>query len=117
MAPRAAKLTMPALMPAACFYENQYGLWVFMLFGLSTRKSSNAPDSHKVKLQDLSDWFPLSKHSVHVSPVRRGRLLLLLVVAVVMPASVVTGGNCIKIGLPGKLILSERKGLWEVILS
>ena len=27
------------------------------------------------------------------------------------------GGNCIKIGLSGKLILSKRKGLWEVILS
>ena len=28
-----------------------------------------------------------------------------------------TGGNCIKIGLPGKLILSKRKGLWEVLFS
>ena len=27
------------------------------------------------------------------------------------------GTNCIKIGLPGKLILSKRKGLWEVIFS
>ena len=27
------------------------------------------------------------------------------------------GGNCIKIGLPGKLILSKRKGLREVIFS
>ena len=27
------------------------------------------------------------------------------------------GGNCIKIGLPGKLILSRRKGLREVIFS
>ena len=27
------------------------------------------------------------------------------------------GGNCIKIGLPGKLILSKRKGLREIILS
>ena len=27
------------------------------------------------------------------------------------------GGNCIKIGLPGKLILSKRKGLWEVLFS
>ena len=26
------------------------------------------------------------------------------------------GGNCIKIGLPGKLILS-KKGLWEVLFS
>ena len=25
------------------------------------------------------------------------------------------GGNCIKMGLPGKLILSKRKGLWEVL--
>ena len=28
-----------------------------------------------------------------------------------------SGGNCIKIGLPGKLILSKRKVLWEVIFS
>ena len=28
-----------------------------------------------------------------------------------------SGTNCIKIGLPGKLILSKRKGLWEVIFS
>ena len=28
-----------------------------------------------------------------------------------------TGGNCIKIGLPGKLILSKRKGLREVLFS
>ena len=28
-----------------------------------------------------------------------------------------TGTNCIKIGLPGKLILSKRKGLWEVLFS
>ena len=27
------------------------------------------------------------------------------------------GGNCIKIGFPGKLILSKRKGLWEVLFS
>ena len=27
------------------------------------------------------------------------------------------GINCIKIGLPGKLILSKRKGLWEVLFS
>ena len=27
------------------------------------------------------------------------------------------GMNCIKIGLPGKLILSKRKGLWEVLFS
>ena len=27
------------------------------------------------------------------------------------------GTNCIKIGLPGKLILSTRKGLREVIFS
>ena len=27
------------------------------------------------------------------------------------------GGNCIKIGLPGKLILSKRKGLREVLFS
>ena len=27
------------------------------------------------------------------------------------------GTNCIKIGLPGKLILSKRKGLWEVLIS
>ena len=27
------------------------------------------------------------------------------------------GTNCMKIGLPGKLILSERKGLWEVLFS
>ena len=27
------------------------------------------------------------------------------------------GGNCIKIGLPGKLILSKRKGLLEVLFS
>ena len=29
----------------------------------------------------------------------------------------VPGTNCIKIGLPGKLILSQRKGLWEVLFS
>ena len=28
-----------------------------------------------------------------------------------------TGMNCIKIGLPGKLILTKRKGLWEVLFS
>ena len=28
-----------------------------------------------------------------------------------------TGGNCIKIGLPGKLILRKRKGLPEVLFS
>ena len=28
-----------------------------------------------------------------------------------------TGTNCIKIGLPGKLILSKRKGLREVLFS
>ena len=28
-----------------------------------------------------------------------------------------SGTNCIKIGLRGKLILSKRKGLWEVIFS
>ena len=27
------------------------------------------------------------------------------------------GTNCIKICLPGKLILSKRKGLWEVLFS
>ena len=27
------------------------------------------------------------------------------------------GTNCIEIGLPGKLILSKRKGLWEVLFS
>ena len=27
------------------------------------------------------------------------------------------GMNCIKKGLPGKLILSKRKGLWEVLFS
>ena len=27
------------------------------------------------------------------------------------------GANCIKIGLPGKLILRKRKGLWEVTFS
>ena len=27
------------------------------------------------------------------------------------------GTNCIKIGLPGKLILSKRKGLWEFLFS
>ena len=30
---------------------------------------------------------------------------------------VLPGGNCIKIGLPGKLILSKRKGLWEITFS
>ena len=28
-----------------------------------------------------------------------------------------SGGNCMKIGLPGKLILGKRKGLQEVIFS
>ena len=28
-----------------------------------------------------------------------------------------SGDNCIKIGLPGKLILSKRKGLREVLFS
>ena len=32
-------------------------------------------------------------------------------------AEAVAGTNCIKIGLPGKLILSKRKGLWEVVFS
>ena len=27
------------------------------------------------------------------------------------------GMNCVKIGLPGKLILRKRKGLWEVLFS
>ena len=27
------------------------------------------------------------------------------------------GGNCIKIGLPGKLTLSKRNGLWEVLYA
>ena len=27
------------------------------------------------------------------------------------------GSNCIKISLPGKMILSKRKGLWEVTFS
>ena len=31
-------------------------------------------------------------------------------------AEVVPGGNCMKIGLPGKRIFSKRKGLWEVRL-
>ena len=31
------------------------------------------------------------------------------------PSTPSTGINCIKIGLPGKLILSERKGLREVL--
>ena len=30
-------------------------------------------------------------------------------------ARIFPGGNCIKIGLPGKLILSKRKGLREVL--
>ena len=33
------------------------------------------------------------------------------------PAARGAGTNCIKIGLPGKLILSKRKGLWEVLFS
>ena len=32
-------------------------------------------------------------------------------------ASTVAGTNCIKICLPGKLILSKRKGLLEVLFS
>ena len=32
-------------------------------------------------------------------------------------AGVFAGTNCIKIGLPGKLILSKRKGLREVLFS
>ena len=31
--------------------------------------------------------------------------------------SMATGTNCTKIGLPGKLILSKREGLWETIFS
>ena len=27
------------------------------------------------------------------------------------------GTNCIKIGLPGKLIICKRKGLWEILFS
>ena len=27
------------------------------------------------------------------------------------------GTNCIEMGFPGKLILSKRKGLWEVLFS
>ena len=29
----------------------------------------------------------------------------------------ISGGNCIKMGLPGKLILSKKKGLREVLFS
>ena len=29
----------------------------------------------------------------------------------------IPGKNCIKIGLPRKLILSKRTGLWEVLFS
>ena len=29
----------------------------------------------------------------------------------------ISGTNCLKIGLPGKLILSKRKGLREVLFS
>ena len=32
-------------------------------------------------------------------------------------AAELPGGNCIKIGLPGKRILSKRKGLREVLFS
>ena len=32
-------------------------------------------------------------------------------------AAAVPGTNCIKIGLPGKLILRKRKGLWEIMFS
>ena len=37
--------------------------------------------------------------------------------AVTVLTTATAGTNCIKIGLPGKLILSERKGLREVIFS
>ena len=32
-------------------------------------------------------------------------------------AAAAAGGNCIKIGLPGKLIFSKSKGLREVLFS
>ena len=49
-------------------------------------------------------------------PLRRVvRLQLLVLPAAAAPTA--AGGNCIKIGLPGKLILSERKGLREVLFS
>ena len=56
----------------------------------------------KTHLADKDGWTPLHKaawwgHSQVVE------LLL--------------GTNCIKISLPGKLILSKRKGLWEVLFS
>ena len=42
-------------------------------------------------------------------------LLLGFVTALALALS--SGMNCIKIGLAGKLILSKRKGLWEVLFS
>ena len=33
------------------------------------------------------------------------------------PCSPRQGMNCIKIGFPGKMILSKRKGIWEVLFS
>ena len=41
----------------------------------------------------------------------------LLVPALELALAARPGGNCIKIGLPGKLILSKRKGLREVMFS
>ena len=37
--------------------------------------------------------------------------------ALAHPQLVVPGGNCIKTGLPGNLILSKRQGLLEVLFS
>ena len=41
-------------------------------------------------------------------------LSLIIVMGVALEGA---GGNCIKISLPGKLILSKRKGLREVLFS
>ena len=48
-------------------------------------------------------------HAESHDPLRRREAVRTL-----LRVELVAGTNCIKIGLPGKPILSKRKGLWEV---
>ena len=58
---------------------------------------------------------------VHLSPVDENEVALCALdvhgLLLVLEGDVLSGGNCIEIGLPGKLILSKRKGLREVLFS
>ena len=73
---------------------------------------------HEVTNLNVGSEFELEAVSeagrvVLVSKVREGELPA----TVVAVGLVMTGGNCLKISLPGKLILSKRKSLWEVPFS